>query len=354
MPVEAFAALTHLETDAEAGDAPLRIVSYATTPLVGVPTTLARCINADTAHRARGVWAADRYNTGVSFVPDLNWNASPAVAEAELRAADAIVLHNGKVDERHRAIIDTKPVVTLAHNYMANVDDRYVRRGFPGLVVGQYQATLPEFRGWQAVPNPVALREDDHSPGEKGHIVTIAYTPSDRHQVYPSGHPLYWHGKGFDATMRILDRIAARHRVRLHVMRDGFRAHADVLRMKREAHIVIDECVTGSYHRNSLEGLAAGCVVVNAVGRWPGVLDVLRDCAADPQADPFVHADLDTLEDVLETLVALGPGLLASLGAAGRQWMEHHWDFATQWPRFWLPAIRTAMVAAARGIARAA
>lgn len=322
---------------------PLRIVSYATTPLVGVPTILARCINARTPHYARCVWAHDRYRTGISFVPDINWHESPSRAEEEIGAADVIVLHNGKVDQRHRALIESKPIVTMAHNYMANVDDSFVRRGFPGVVVGQYQATLPEFRGWSVVPSPVPLWEQDHRSAAKNAEVTIGYTPSDTHQVHPREHRLYWHGKGYDATMRVLDRLAARYPIRLVVTRDGFLPHAELLRLKQRAHIVIDECVTGSYHRNSLEGLAAGCVVVNGVGLLPGVLEALRFCAEDPEAAPFVRADLSTLERRLADLIEFGPDLLAMVGASNREWMEQHWEFGRQWDRFWQMVIDDAI-----------
>ena len=324
----------------------LQIVSYATTPLGGVPVLLARCINARTQHHARCVWAADRYSTGISFNSDINWSQAPAQAKAELEAADVIVLHNGKVDDRHRHIIDRKPIVTMAHNYLANVDDRYVRAGFPGLVVGQYQATLPEFRDWSLVPNPMPLWEDAHQPGAKSADITIAYTPSDKHPTYPREHPLYWHSKGYDCTLRVLDRLAIRYPIRLDVTRDRFLPHIDILRIKRRAHIVIDECVTGSYHRNSLEGLATGCVVVNGVGLLPGVLDALRNCADDPMANPFLHADLDTLETLLATLIELGPDLLTTLGADNRTWMQQHWDFGRQWARFWQPAMDAAIATA--------
>jgi hypothetical protein len=347
MSVETFATIDPIAPQSAASERPRRIVSYATTPLVGRPALLARCINAQTPHRARCVWATDRYQTGVSFAQDVNWTTSPARTEAEIEAADVIVLHNGKVDERHRALIEGKPVVTVAHNYMANVDDEYVRRGFPGLVLGQYQPTLPEFRFWPVVPNPLPLWEADYRPAEKNPEITITYTPSDRHQVYPSGHPLYWHGKGYDATMRVLDHLGARYPIRLEVVRDSFLSHAEALRMKQRAHIVIDECVTGSYHRNSLEGLAAGCVVVNGVGLLPGVLDALRHCAEDRRADPFVHANLSTLEHRLRDLIELGPDLLTMLGTANRAWMERHWDFERQWDRVWRPAISEAIRIAA-------
>ena len=99
--------------------------------------------------------------------------------------------------------------------------------------------------------------------------------------------------------------------------------------MKRRAHIVIDECVTGSYHRNSLEGLAAGCVVVNGVGLRPAIGEVLRGCAGGA-ASPFVFARLDELA-------------LALRGALARQWMEQHWQFQEQWSSCWTPVVHAAL-----------
>ena len=63
---------------------PLRIVSYATTPVAGVPAILARCISARTSHTARCVWAQNGYGNGVIFEGDIQWKQSPAEAEAAL------------------------------------------------------------------------------------------------------------------------------------------------------------------------------------------------------------------------------------------------------------------------------
>ena len=85
-----------------------------------------------------------------------------------------------------------------------------MRQGFPELVVGQYQAALPEFADWRAVPNPMPLWEEAFQPGAKSREITIAYTPAGKHEAYPPGHPLFWHGKGCETTLRLLDRLAAR------------------------------------------------------------------------------------------------------------------------------------------------
>ncbi len=323
----------------------LNIVSYATTPVAGVPAILARCIAAATPHAASCTWARGDYGNGVRFDGDVEWSRNRGEAERLIAAADLVIVHNGKVDPAHRRLLAGKPVVTMAHNYRWNVDCGFVEAGLPGVVVGQYQATLSEFAGWSAVPNPIPLWEPEYQAEPKADVVTIAYTPSGRHENFPRDHKLFWHGKGYETTSRVLRALAERHAIRLHVISEAQVTHAEALAMKRGAHIVIDECVTGSYHRNSLEGLAAGCVVVNGVGLRPEIGAMLRFCA-DGAGAPFVFASLDTLEQELEGLIALGPSELARRGAAGRTWMERHWRFAEQWNRHWMPAAEAAMARA--------
>ena len=341
------------------GETPLRIVSYATTPVAGVPAILARCIAHATPHAARCVWAADGYGNGVVFDGDVNWARAPAQATALLAEADVVIVHNGKVDPSHRRLLAGKRVVTMAHNYGWNVDMQFVGQGQPGVVVGQYQATLPEFAGWQVIPNPVPLWEPAFSPEAKGDGIVIAYTPSGRHERYPAGHRLFWHAKGYETTMRALDRLAGRPGVSVLSTRQGEVSHAQSLAMKRAAHLVIDECATGSYHRNSLEGLAAGCVVVNGLGLLPGVEDALARCAPGAPPAPFVRCGLAALPATLAALVDQGPQALQAAGALNRAWMEKHWQFGDQWAAFWRaackPAPRPAALpapSAARAIAR--
>lgn len=321
----------------------LQIVSYATTPIAGVPEILARCISSHTAHRATCVWATGDYGNGVRFAGGVQWSRERARAEELIREADVVVVHNGKVLPQHARLLEHKPIVTMAHNYAWNVDRRFVERGLPGVVVGQYQATLPEFAGWQRVPNPLPLRDARFQPEPKQGPVRICYTPSGAHEAYPVGHRLYWHAKGFQTTLRVLDELARLRGIVVEATRGRQISHDESLAMKRRAHIVIDECVTGSYHRNSLEGLAAGCVVVNGVGLVPAIVDVLRDCSGPDAASPFVSTGLGDLRATLMRLIDAGPAALAEQGAANRAWMERHWDFTAQWTRFWEPTLAAAM-----------
>jgi hypothetical protein len=321
----------------------LKVISYATTPVAGVPAILARCISSVTEDSARCVWATDSYGNGVEFLGDVQWKQQPNEALRLLEAADVVIVHNGKVDPVHRQLLDNKPVITMAHNYAWNVDMSFVTQGQPGVVVGQYQATLPEFAGWSVVPNPVPLWESEYQSGVKNDQITIAFTPSGRHETYPQDHRLYWHSKGFDSTMRILERLSKQTGIKIESTFQGQVNHARSLEMKRHAHIVIDECVTGSYHRNSLEGLATGCVVVNGLGIIKDMREVLIKCAGDYPDWLFVPAKLDNLEAKLNELLALGVDELLKQGLRRRIWMESHWNFKRQWETHWLPVIEQAI-----------
>lgn len=352
-PESRIASLPRMDLGTFAGEAKseraLKIVSYATTPVAGVPHVLTRCIMARTPHRAETVWPRAGYGNGVEFGGGIESQRHGAAARTALEAADLVVLHNGFVAAADRALMETKPTLTLAHNYKWNVDDRFVRKGAPGLVVAQYQAALPEFSGWTPVPQPMPLWEEAFRPEPKGDAITIAYTPSGKHERYPRSHRLYWHAKGYETTLAVLDRLARRHGVKVEAIRGTQVSHSRSLAMKRQAHIVIDECVTGSYHRNSLEGLAAGAVVVNGLGLVPEIAHVVRDCLRlGAEHPPFVEASLETLEAVLEDLVSTGPDALARRGLEGRAWLERHWDFHRHWGDIWVPAIDRAMGEAPR------
>ena len=324
---------------------PLRIVSYAPTTAAGVPPILARCIAAKTRHSCRCVWATNRSQRGIEFPSGIEWETRPDEAYDELSAADLVIVHNGLVDPRHEALLETKPVITMAHNYPWNVDPRFVEKGYPGVVVGQYQALMPAFRDWFAAPNPVPIWEDEYRPEPKPDVTTLSYTPSGPNEVWDPSHDRFWHSKGYSQTLDAMRWLKEKHGVRFEFTGERRAPLAESLAMKRRAHIVVDECVTGSYHRNSLEGLAAGCVVVNGVGLLPGVPEMLRYCAQFAPSVPFEFSNLLNIGSVLESLVRAGRERLEEAGQRNRAWMERYWDFEEQWRRYWAPVVRMALAA---------
>ena len=322
----------------------LKIVSYSATPVAGVPAILARCINSKTEHTARCVWATNDYGNGVKFTGDVEWNKKPREAEKLLAEADLIIVHNGKTAPQHTKLFKEKAVITMAHNYLWNVDGQFFKKGFPGAVVGQYQASLAEFNDWKIVPNPIPFWENEYQNRQKNKRISICYTPFGKHEKYPETHKLYWHSKGFETTIGVLEKLSKRFDLTLEIVRENQISHAESLAMKCRSHIVIDECVTGSYHRNSLEGLAAGCVVVNGVGKLRGIEEIFLHCAAGAENIPFVSSGLNNLETTLESLINTGIEILQKEGEKNRVWMEKHWDFSVQWEKFWLPLVERAII----------
>jgi hypothetical protein len=89
-------------------------------------------------------------------------------------------------------------------------------------------------------------------------------------------------------------------------------------------------------------GLAAGCIVINAVGMVPAVVRALRRCSG-VDCVPFVFSTLADLERVLSELVDRGPTALQDQGRKNREWMDRNWAFARQWDVFWKPTVDRAL-----------
>lgn len=343
MPLDEFENLSPPLPDFHGKTESLKIVSYATTPIAGVPAILARCINDRTTHSARCVWATNDYGNGVNFAGDVEWQNQAQIAESLLAEADLIIVHNGKSAPEHEKLLEDKAIITMAHNYLWNVDEQFFKKGFPALVVGQYQATLPEFKDWSVVPNPIPFWETEYKSENKPEQIAICFTPFGKHETYPPEHRLYWHSKGYETTMKVLEKLAQRFPVKLEVITGRQISHAESLAMKCRSHIVIDECVTGSYHRNSLEGLAAGCVVVNNTGKLPEVEKIFLSCAKKAKKIPFVSSGLDELEMTLIELIGCGLEWLKIEGEKNRKWLKTYWNFGKQWEHFWQPVVEKSL-----------
>ncbi len=329
----------------------IRVVSYSTRRGAFLPEVLARCINARTSDVCRRVWASESGESALRFEGDRVWTSKASSVETELREADVVIVHDGKVAPSHRNVLAEKPVVRLAEDWL-NAGRTYGDEGPPGVVLGQHHAILPQFRDWRVVPLPIPLWEEGYQPIRRGRQLTLCYAPPRCVGAYPSNHRLHWHSKGYRATMQTLNRLVTESGVPLQIVRTGWGNHKQALELKRLSHIVIDECVTGSYHLESLEGLAVGAVVVNGLGLQPAIQEIFCRCAGGEASSPFCFADRRSLANVLRTLVEKGAEHLTGEGTARRQWMEEHWNFEKQWLSFWRPVLLDAI--ASRGRRRSA
>ncbi len=403
---------------------PLNIVTYATRPLGGAPMRLARCIDTCTPHTARCIWPhyASNYST--------DYRDTPAMAEAQLAAAEVVIVFDGNIAPQHRDLLSHKELITFAYsNFGGNdtqsekggehestsptgLDLSWVRQGLPGAVLDQI-ATHPYFQSamqdrehevtnqanvadrtkatiWAVVPDPLPFWEEAYKPASKADVLTVCYiAPSllsaigspgaKRTGISASASIHLFEQSHHRIILQALERLSRQYPLRVVVfgptdsgMRYGNSAVAPMpvslapsslserWALRRQAHIILEDCASGNYHYASLVGLSTGSVVVNGVGQQPQVVDLFRACAYGcPRGDcsqddglmgdekglvglvnPFVYADVASLESVLANLICRGTGSLEEEGRQNRRWVEKHWDFASQWEQFWEPLIK--------------
>jgi len=273
--------------------------------------------------------ASKNYGDGRIMPADYGWPAT-AVAIAEIRAADLIFCYQGHPYQR-AWYPRHKPTVFV---YVSQNESRYIWRGgeadgWPWAVDGEYQTRL--YPDSIPVPECLPLNHPWFQPAEKpADRVRIVYSPSNTNR---DG----WDDKGYEATCRILNELAADTKVEVDVI--VHRPFDECLERKRTAHISIDECVTGAFHGCSMQALVHGSIPVNNADAGC-MVNLRRMSGADA---PFVRCDMNGLLLTLRSLVRLGPRKLTVMGAANRAWMEAHWNPRELIERNFLPLIKQAM-----------
>jgi len=317
----------------------LQVVHVSATPIAGSPLITSGLL-AKHGYLSRCI-APGKYSDGRDFGCDVH-PAQTELRDELLNRADIIVAHNGGPTGQRwfRKVLRQKQVCTIYHSQPERVDRMLEWLGAPVAILGQYQLRLYDGQ-YLIVGNLIPLDEPDYRPAESATRqlgkVRIAYAPSNASACFDRKASAFWDNKGYQVTVGILARLAKRADVEVDVITGC--ALKECLARKRQAHVVIDECVTGSYHRSSLEGLALGTVVINAADRLS--LDAARHCAGGAEP-PFVISRLDGLLRKLTELVEAGPDELVRQGLAGRRWMEQCWSPAELIRRGYEPLLTSA------------
>lgn len=256
--------------------------------------------------------AGSTYGDGRIMPRDEDWPPDQRgirmVYEAEL-----IFCHQGK-PYRQLWYPQDKPTVAIYHSQPTpgHTNRLAEKDGWPWAVIGQYQERL--YPGCSIVPNLLPLKHPWYQTVSKPmDYVRIAYSPSNRSL---SG----WDDKGYEKTVPILEGLRGPG-VEVDII-TGVPLE-ECLKRKATAHIVIDEVVTGAYHRSSLEAMALGCVVVNnadsqceqAIRKMTGGCRPL-----------FIRCGIEGLRSALLGLIERGPDALGHMGLHNRQWMEYAWQ----------------------------
>ena len=307
----------------------MRIVHCSYTPCAGAIEALSSAIRDHTVHDSRWIGNGGNVNN-LTFDHDVLW--ADTASHVLLARADVVILHN-YLNDLTEPIHDyflgdgTKKCIGFFHSHPEGIRDgaRLVEQDFPHFCVAQYQALF--FQKAIPIRNVVRFDRSDWPKRRERNDgkVRIGYSPTFRRsqEGLKPGSSEWYHCKGYDVTMPVLQEMEKRKDVELCII-EGC-AYDYAMQLKADCDILIDEIVTGSYHRSTLEGLALGIpTIVNVSADVWGVLASATGLDADAEF-PFVQASPDNLKDVLGWLIGMKKKERKAIGDRGRAWMEKHW-----------------------------
>lgn len=309
----------------------MRIAHLSVTPCAGAISALSSAIRDFTEHGSRWICTSGSVNN-LRFEEDVLWQDTAQCGI--LARCDFMVFHNGSSPrvfappiEPMRDYLLGDPSKRIAYFHHSHPDAcaglAAESEGLRCFVPAQYQATL-----WKdCVPVRGVVRFDrsdfpkrkDRGDGK----VRIGYAPTFRESQNgrEPGSAAWYHCKGFDVTVPVLAKLAQARKDVEFTLIEGL-PYDMAMEVKSSCDILIDEVVTGSYHRSTLEALALGIpAVVNISPEVHGVM--VR--AAGANDIPVVHATAETLEERLLWLIGMKKDARRELGASGRDWMVRHW-----------------------------
>lgn len=302
------------------------VVHFSPTPLVGAPAKIAA------AQRQLGLNAlcvaltdypkagplANKFIDGV-----LVWHEAERhvldLIRAAVADADIIHVHNDLPADKVQWLRETcrhAAFVYHVHSPMREGPLYGARAEFINLPfrahlsVAQYQPR--HYPDYLPVPNlildapSVKLRQ----PDEK---LRVLFSPSHTR----AGR---WNAKYSERLEQVIRSLQALDRIEV-VWPERPLPPAQLMTLRRNCHVSIDEIVTGAFHQVSLEGLCAGNVVINRADHFSRAM--LANCTQTLAMPPFVYADDYCIDEVLLGL-ALDPVRTASLQQASHDYFRDH------------------------------
>lgn len=306
----------------------MRVVHFSISTLAGVPIRLVQALRRHTDIEVSLV-DLERWST---FSHDVVFAEERERAIELAEKADVIHLHNYlDRSSSHFAPIDFAELerrgARLVRHFVSHPATVARRMGIdpidlhadsmPSIVLAQFQERF--YPAARVVPNLIAETEPDYQSAAEVSGAAVLANPTTTAGAWSER----WDTKAMPELRRILSQV--RRRTGLPTRMISHRPHAELMREKARARIVIDDLVTGSYHLSALEGLAVGRPVLCYLD--DRTLRVLRHISGSPDC-PFLNVRLEDALDVILGLIEEGEAA-DEIGRAGRRWLEDHWSEAT-------------------------
>lgn len=184
------------------------------------------------------------------------------------------------------------------------------------LVIAQYHATLKEYSSCKIVRNVIDFTTPQYNLKKINDVIRIGFSPSRKQKMGQ------WHDKGYSETCRILSNIKRKYGNLVEIDIISGVSLDECIRRKSNCNILIDECVTASYHRSGLEGLALGKMTICSLS--PLVEKIFLN-SSGTKTSPFINIWIKDLELELCKIIDCGVDFVIESGEQNREWMEQYW-----------------------------
>lgn len=313
----------------------IKVTHITNNPIAGAPINLSLALNKFHGDKikSRHIAGSDRNENRIYKTDLLTTKNSYEELRKAVHEADVLHFHNfylNSCDLFHRypdlrALARRKPRVWQVHSprdtKWMDIEEGLRDDQAKHLVIGQYHP-----RQWpecEIVPNIIDITLPEYTPQARkwDMPLRLVFSPS---RIKSFG----WDSKGYDETYPILVKLVTAKVITAEIIFD--RPHAECLEKRSQAHISIDEVVTGSYHLTSLESLAQGLVTI--AGLDSQQLKTLKELTGSA-SHPWLIARPQNLESQIR-MVAESPAIAQRFASDARKWMEECWHPKKMTERF--------------------
>lgn len=282
----------------------MRIAHVSRSAISGAPGNLSDAIEKYTDYNS--VWLRRGADSNIEY-------------EYQLNRADIIQWHNN-VDMEIYPHVKHKKNFLLYHSPPDN-DDIWMQynnisEDITRMVIPHFHAGLKVYQDLVRARNVVDLSTWKFDKYRTNDVVNITYSPSSTEYGV-------WQRKGVSQHKTVFHRIKQHFGSRVNVDLIMNTSYYDCITRKARSDIVVDECVTPSYHLSSLEGLALGKPTVCWVD--DRVQQILSECTGS-DTQPFHSVYVGWLEDYLIDMIERGSDYLKREGVKAKKWFDTYWQ----------------------------
>lgn len=226
---------------------------------------------------------------------------------------DNIILHfhNLKFELDIFKNLNLKKIIQY-HSEPSKKVDLKVDNSFTKLTLNQYHCLLKEYnkcsivRNFFNYDNPIIFNQK----------IKIGYFPS----VIKAVNKYY--DKGFVETVPILNKINENLKDKVIIDIGYSLTYDECINRKKDCHIIIDECKTGSFHKTTIEGLMLGCIVLVYISE-----DLCKKHLNLYSKElPIINTNLIELENKIIELILLGKENLEKIAIENKKIFLSYWN----------------------------